>query len=115
MVAEIQNALISVYRGWTFNQFGDVQADRQPFLIDIPAALLENQQTVLDPATQTPMTVRQAVCIVPSWTGVLNSDQIVDQSNGDVFAIESIVRPPTLTGAPVDLRLMLRRITATGT
>lgn len=114
MVAEIQNALVTILRGTTVTAYGDVADNRQPILPGIPASLLETAQTVLDPATQTPMTIRAVTCYVPAWTGVLNSDQILDQTTGDVYAITEVVRPPTLTGAPVDLKLILRRISAAG-
>jgi hypothetical protein len=55
---------------------------------------------------------------VPSWTKVLNSDQIRDDSTGNVYAIEDVTRPPTLitthAGGREDLVLTLRRVTASG-
>ncbi len=54
------------------------------------------------------------MCIAPAWLGVLNSDQILNERTGDKYIVESVETPPSITGAPVDTRLSLRRITGTG-
>jgi hypothetical protein len=46
---------------------------------------------------------------------VLNTDRLTDEASGDVFIILGVTRPPTLTGAPVDLYLQLKRVSASGT
>ena len=78
--------------------------------------LAETTQSVFDPATQMPRTVRQATCKVPSWAGVLSTDQIRDSLTGNVYAVIDVITPPVLTslamGGPPDTLLTLRRITA---
>lgn len=112
MVAEVANTLASVLRGVTITSYGDLQDDRQPYLTDVPVSLVENAQTVLDPATQTPMIVRSSICLVPAWAGIQDTDQILDQATGDIYSVQDIMQPPTLIGAPVDIKLLLRRISS---
>lgn len=114
MGAEVANTTASVLRGVTVTSYGDLQDDRQPMLTAVPVALIENAEVVNDPATQTPMIIRSSVCLVPAWTGVLDSDQILDEATGDIYSIQDIIRPPTTIGAPVDMKLILRRISSSG-
>jgi hypothetical protein len=113
MGAEVANTTATVLRGVTVTGYGDLQDDRKPLITGIPVSLIENAQIVSDPATQTPMIIRSSICMVPSWTGVLDSDQILDESTGDLYAVEDIVQPPTTIGAPADLKLLLRRLSST--
>jgi hypothetical protein len=114
-MAPTTNTLCSLFRGTTVTQFGDIIDNPvAPYMEHVPATLIEKADIVLDPATQTPMTIRSSVLLLPPWTGAMNSDQVLDEATGDYYMIEEIVNPPTTIGAPVDLRLMLRRITATG-
>jgi hypothetical protein len=43
---------------------------------------------------------------------VVNTDRILDEGTGDVYIIIGVTHPATLTGAPVDVVLDLKRITA---
>lgn len=114
MGAEVSNTAVTVLRGVTVTGFGDLQDDRGLLFTDVPASLIENAEIVNDPATQTPMIIRSSVCLLPAWTGVQDTDQILDQATGDTYAIEDIIRPPTFIGAPVDTKLVLRRISSSG-
>lgn len=115
MVAEAANTTCSVLRGTDVDEFGDIEDASTPLMVGIPAILLETVKTTTDPATQTPRTVRSAYCRVPSWTGVLNSDRIVDESSGRKYAVTDVDSPGSINGAPGDLVLTLKRITSTGT
>jgi len=110
--AETQNCLISVLRGTAVNQFGDEVDSNVPFISGLPATLIETGKTVQDPSTPTPRTIRQITAIVPEWAGVLNTDRLLDESTGDTYIIISVTRPPTIIGAPVDLVLQLKRVSA---
>ncbi len=115
MSAEIYNCTISILRGTGVNALGDIVDARIPVYTGIGAYLGERSKTVFDPATQTPRTVRSIVCVVPSWTDVFSSDQILDETSQYIYAIEDVTHPPTLMGAPVDEILTLRRVTANTT
>ena len=83
----------------------------QPAFTAVPATLVETTQVSYDPDTQTPRVVRAITCVVPAYLGVLTSDQIQVPASGDTFMIEDAVTMPNLTGAPPDVKLILRRVT----
>jgi hypothetical protein len=113
-VAEIQNCTVTVFRGTTENQFGDTIDAATPLHTGLPVFLAETGRTVQDPSTPTPRTIRQITCQVPQYIGVRNTDRIYDESTGDTYIILSVTTPPTITGAPVDTVLSLKRVTAGG-
>jgi hypothetical protein len=112
---EVANTTISVLRGKAANPFGDLVDSRVPHYSSIPASLVETNKQVFDPSSQTPRTVRQGTCVLESWVDVTSDDQIRNESTGRLYAITSLDQPATLMGAPVDLTLTLRRISAAGT
>ena len=112
MVAEILNTTATVLRGTAANQFGDMIDAPMPLATGIPVFLAETGKTVQDPASPTPRTIRQIICHVPAYLGLVNTDRVVDEGTGDVFIIIGVTRPATLTGAPVDVVLDLKRISA---
>jgi hypothetical protein len=109
---DIPNTTVSVLRGTTTNAFGDEVDLNESAFEHVPALLIETGRNVQDPSTPTPRTIRQIVCHVPPWTGVLDTDRIIDEATGSVYIIISVTRPPTLMGAPVDIRCDLKRVTA---
>lgn len=112
MGAETANTLVTIYRGTTSNQFGDLVDSNVPYITDLPATLIETGKSVQDPSTPTPRTIRQIYASVPEWAGVLNTDRLRDERTGDVYIIISVTKPPTIIGAPVDTVLGLKRISA---
>lgn len=116
MVAEALNTYVTILRGSGENSLGDpVDADQVPLFEHLPAILTETGRSTQDPSTSTPRTVRVTECHVPHWTGVLNTDQIIDERTNDVYMIITVTRPPALFGGPVDTRLDLKRVTAATT
>jgi hypothetical protein len=111
-VAEIQNTTATILRGTTTNQFGDEIDDNQPLVQHLPVFLAETGKTVQDPSTPTPRTIRQITCTVPQYVGITNEDRIKDEATGDTYIIIGVTTPPTIIGAPVDLVLDLKRISA---
>ncbi len=112
MGAETQNCAITIYRGTSSNQFGDVVDSNIPYTSDLPATLIETGKTVQDPSTPTPRTIRAIYLSVPQWVGLLNTDRILNQVTGDIFIVISVTTPPTTIGAPVDTVAQLKRISA---
>jgi type IV secretory pathway VirB3-like protein len=43
---------------------------------------------------------------------VQDTDRLLDETTGDTYIVVSVTRPPTIIGAPVDLVLSLKRISA---
>jgi hypothetical protein len=111
-VAEVTNTQISVLRGTTYNSTGDQVDDNQVFMENVPAFLAETGHTTQDPSSPTPRTIREIVCHVPQYVGVVSTDRIMDQGTGDTYIILSVTRPPSLIGIPVPSVLALKRITA---
>ena len=107
---EIANTQLTIMRGTAVNETGDVTDVGLPMYRDVPAALVEQSHVTYDPASQTRRTIRTAVCVVPSWTDVDIDDTIMDQGQNPAtyYMIESMVRQPTLTGAPAKIILTLR-------
>lgn len=112
MGAETVNCSATILRGTTVNQFGDEIDSNVPFISGLPITLVETGKTVQDPSTPTPRTIREITAMVPHWTGVLDTDRIRDERTGDVFMVISVTTPPTIIGAPVDLVLGLKRVSA---
>ncbi|MEV5710172.1 hypothetical protein [Actinoallomurus sp. NPDC052274] len=112
---EIANTTVSILRGTGRNRFGDDVDTGMPVYTGISAYLGERSKQAFDPASRTPRTVRDIVCVVPSWTDVRTTDQIKDERTGVLYAIEDVLNPPSLMGAPVDEILTLRRVTGTTT
>ena len=112
MGAETQNCTVTVYRGTTSNQYGDVIDSNVPLISGLPVTLIETGKSVQDPSTPTPRTIRQIYLNVPQWVGLLNTDRIMDESTGDIYIVISVTMPPTIIGAPVDTTCQLKRISA---
>jgi hypothetical protein len=116
VVAEAANAIVSILRGVTYDDYGNLTDAGTEVFSSIPAILVETSHSTFDPAAQKPRTIRMRL---PAWTEALNSDQIRNQVTGDLFAVTDVTRPPTLTAMPVgglpDLVLTLKRVTGAGT
>lgn len=115
MGAETANTTCSILRGTTFNFAGDEIDSNVPLITGLPVTLLETGKKVQDPSTSTPRTVRELYCSVPYWTDIQNTDRLKDERTGDIYMIISVTRPPTIIGAPVDLTLQLKRVSANST
>jgi hypothetical protein len=103
---------VSILRGTTVDDYGDLVDADTPAYTGIPAAIVESARTVTDPSSQVARTIRAIICIMPGWADVLNSDRLQDPS-GNVYEIESLEAQPSL-GYPADTILTLRRVTGTG-
>src|SRR5581483_278244 len=111
MVAETRNSTISVMRGTTTNWAGDIVDANVPVIEHLPATLIETGHKTQDPSSPTPRTIREITLRVPYWSGLLDSDRVLDERTQDIYIVISVTRPPTIIGAPVDLVASLKRIT----
>lgn len=114
-VAETANTRCSVLRGTTANWAGDEIDANVPVIEHMPATLIETGHKTQDPSSPTPRTIREITLRLPYWSGVTDKDRILDEKTGDVFMVISVTRPPTIIGAPVDLLISLKRVTANST
>ena len=115
MGAETQNCVISVLRGTTTNWAGDEVDANTPVIEHLPATLIETGRKTQDPSSPTPRTIREITLRLPYWSGVTDKDRILDERTGDIYMVISVTRPPTIIGAPVDLLISLKRVTANST
>lgn len=115
MGAETQNCAVSILRGTTTNWAGDEVDANVPVIEHLPATLIETGHKTQDPSSPTPRTIREITLRLPYWSGVTDSDRILDERTGDTYMVISVTRPPTIIGAPVDLLISLKRVTANST
>lgn len=109
----LANTKLSILRGTANDPYGDEIDAMVPYETDVPALLVETAESVFDPATQEPRTVRTAMCYVPPWLDVLNTDQVYDQLTGDTFMVIDIVAQPWRNpGGSRLTELKLRRVSA---
>jgi hypothetical protein len=112
MGAETANTFCTILRGTSTNWAGDVVDNNTPFISGMPITLIETGKSVQDPSTPTPRTVREIYASVPEWAGIVSTDRLLDERTQDVYIIIGITKPPTIIGAPVDIRLDLKRVSA---
>lgn len=115
MVMEAANTTVSVLRGETTDEYGDLIDANTVVYTGVPAILVETSRQTSDPSNPTPRTVRSVMLTVPDWIGLLNSDRVRDDANQNVYMVIEVTKPPTLMGAPVDTSAVLKRVTATTT
>lgn len=114
---EIANTFLTILAGQSTNAYGDLTDAGTVQTAHVPAFLAETRQTFWDPVAQEPRTVRTTTARVSTWNTILagfESQQLVDENTGAVYYVEDVIYPPTIIGAPVDLRLTLRRVTGPG-
>ena len=112
MFAPIENVTVAVLRGTTVNQFGDIIDADTAVYTGVRAGLYETNDTVFDPASQMPRTIRETKLWLPLALGVTTDDRIVDESTGDRYMVTEVVRPPALAPVSVPLVYTIKRITA---
>lgn len=106
---ELANTTLTIMRGTTTDAYGSITDVGAPIYTGVPAAVVESSKVVMDPATQTPRTIRTSTCVVPGWTDVLTSDTIQDETTGNYYMINDIaVQPTGPTGIAPDKLLTLR-------
>jgi hypothetical protein len=107
-VLRFWNRQISVFRGTTANAYGDETDVGTPYLTGVQAAIAETSQTLFDPATQRPQTVRSITCTVPAWAAIETTDTIYDPASGLYYMIEKVEAAPGIGFYPAPLVLTLR-------
>ena len=105
---QFQNRQISVYRGTTVTDLGDVSDVGAPLYTNLPAAIAEISETVYDFATQRPQTIRSIRCIMPGWVDVVASDTLQDQFTGFFYIVLSLEAEPGIGYYPPRKLLELR-------
>lgn len=103
---------ISVLRGTTTNAYGDIVDDpdnAQVVAAGVPAQIVVTNSRAYDPTSQQIRIVQSIAGIVQSDVDIVESDQLIDDQTGAIYAVESV----TQEGGPgftSDLELVLRRV-----
>jgi hypothetical protein len=109
-VTFLATTLVSLYRGGSTNDYGDEVDDNTTADAEhIPASVIEQRQTIADPTTGTPRTVRVTVGRVRSGVDVRTGDRLRDERSGDLYVVEGVAQPASPV-AVLDQRLDLSRV-----
>lgn len=107
-VLRFRNRLLNTYRGTAANEFGDLTDVGSPYLVAVPAALAEVEQTYFDAATQRNQIIREITCRVDAWVDIITTDTIEDATTGLFYLIEGIKSEPGIGYYPAPKILTLR-------
>lgn|SRR5579875_2179773 len=114
-LAAAVNTTVKILRGTTVDDLGNEVDLNEPVFQGLPAALMETNQTTQDPTTPTPRTIRSIYLAVPAYVGLQTTDRVLDEWTGDTYMVIEVIKPPTIVGAPVDTRALLKRVTGSTT
>lgn len=101
---------VSVLRGQSTDQFGDVYDNDTIAASGIPCSLIEQTRNMLTADSPTPRVVHYTVGRIGADTDILETDRVLDEVTGVKYIVQGIAR----IGNPVmkaDLRLDLKRTT----
>ena len=101
---------ITILRGTTTDDVGDIVDTGEVYKTGIIAALIEKGHQTWDAATQQRRTVRTIHLTLPSGTDIRSTDQVRDEETGLVYAVVDVTQPGAVGIVP-DLDVELRRVT----
>lgn len=107
-VLTFRNRLLNTYRGTASNDYGDLTDVGSLYLVNVPAALAETEQTYFDAATQRNQIIRGITCRVDAWVDIITTDTIQDTTTGLFYLIEGIKSAPGIGYYPPPKILALR-------
>lgn len=105
----LANCLISVLRGTNTNAWGDTVDNGTVVTSGIPAFIAVRSKSIYDGATQSSRVVQRIVGAVGSNVDVRDTDQIRDETNDVIYAVEAVTQPLG-AGLTPDLELELTRV-----
>jgi hypothetical protein len=104
----VMDRQISVLRGETVDEYGDVSDVGTPVFTGVPAAIAEVSQTAFDPATQRPQIIRSIQGVMPGWAEVRTTDTLYEPATDRYFMIEDVSQEPGFGLYPPRQLLTLR-------
>lgn len=105
----LANCTISVLRGTTTDVWGDTVDSSAVVNQAVPAFIVVKSRTVYDPSTQSPRVVQTIIGAIGSDVDVRDTDQILDETHGVTYSVESVTQP-LAAGITPDQTLELRRV-----
>lgn len=104
------NTTVSILRGTTTNDYGDVLDADTVVHTGIPASIIEQFQSVRTADFASPQIVRTITGRVVAGTDVTDSDRVKDERTGRVYIVNAISQPENQSYNSPDLNLQLERI-----
>lgn len=89
------NTTVSILRGGSTDDFGDVVDDPVTVRRRVPASIVEQSRRVFLPAEGAFRVVRTLAGRVPAGTDVLKSDRIKDERTSQIYLVEELSQPAT--------------------
>lgn len=97
---------VSILRGTVVNDAGDELDADTPVYTGILASLMERNRADIDATDQAMRVLTYTTCRVPAGTDVLQTDRILDETSGRIYAVQSVSRLASPVHTP-DIRLNL--------
>lgn len=119
----LSNTTASILRGTAVDDYGDSVDSPTVIASGIPAFISSPSMspfrpiilgtTTYMPGTVMPSVVREILCVLPANTDVQNTDQILDEKTGIVYAIIIVTQLGSIGGGGLapDMQLTLERVT----
>lgn len=92
------------------DQYGDSVESADPTAVGIPAAIHTGRETVATESDANAVVVWYFTGRVPAGTAITAAQRVRDESTGEIYVVDNVVRVPSST-MPQDIRLDLRRVT----
>lgn len=105
----IPTTTVSILRGTTTTAANDVVDSNTPVYTGVPASIMERTRTGIDVSTQSPQVYHHTVGRLPAGTDVTETDKILDETTGKMYAIAAVSTLSSFVHVP-DLRLDLRHV-----
>lgn len=109
------NTRLSVFRGTgETNEWGDETDTHGAAVYDsIPAAVTESSELVWNSAELRNERVEEFIVRVPAGLAIYKGDQLVDDSDGSTYQVQTVSSPKTIVGQ-TSSRLVTKRISYSG-
>lgn len=105
----IPTTTVSILRGTTTNDAGDVLDSNTPVYTGIPASVMERSRNGVDTLTQDPRVYHYTTMRLPAGTDILDTDRILDEMTQLIYAIIAVARLASPVHTP-DIRVDLTRV-----
>lgn len=100
---------VSILRGTTTNDAGDVLDSNTVVYSGIPASVMERTRNGIDTLTQDPRVYHYTTMRVAAGTDILDTDRILDESTQLMYAVTDVARLASPVHTP-DIRVDLTRV-----
>lgn len=100
---------VSILRGTTTNDAGDVLDSNTAVYTGILASVMERSRTGIDTLTQDPRVYHYTTVRLPAGTDILDTDRLLDEKTGLIYTIADVARLASPVHTP-DIRVDVNRV-----